>query len=657
MTSGAGQHRLDADEPSKGRLLIVDDHRDFAAALRNLLAVEGYEIDLAHDGDAARAALERFDAEVVLLDLRLEAGSGLDLIAPLKEQCPGLVFVIMTAYAKTEAAIEALRRGAYDFLHKPIDDGELRATLERAFERTRLEKAKLAAEQALRESAARLRGVLRNMFDGIITITEDGAIESFNHAVEKIFGYPRDEAIGKNLKMLLFPSDSDRYEAALRRYVETGERTVLDAGTLELAGRRKDGSSVPIELAISEMRVGDKRLFVGVIRDITERLAQQAQLQQAQKMEAIGQLTGGVAHDFNNLLTIVLGNLELLLRRLDDDDLKEMVVTAERAGRRGAELTQRLLAFGRRQSLEPRVVDLNRLVLGMTDLLRRTLGKTIEIETVVADAIKPTLVDPAQVENAILNLAINARDAMPKGGVLTIRTVALKIGTQVAVGGDDVSPGEYVMLAISDTGTGMPPDVAERAFDPFFTTKEVGRGSGLGLSMIYGFCRQSGGFATIDSETDQGSTVSLFLPATDAAEEIDATASTGAMDENGHETVLVVEDDPGVRLFAATVLGSLDYNVIEAADGRTALETLESNGKIDVLFTDIQLPGGIDGRDIANQARTRQPDINILFTSGFAVDGENRDLMEITMLRKPYTGEELAAKIRGVIENLDGEKQ
>ncbi|MEE8515783.1 MAG: ATP-binding protein [Alphaproteobacteria bacterium] len=383
----------------------------------------------------------------------------------------------------------------------------------------------------------------------------------------------------------------------------------------------------------------------------------QETLIQAQKLEAVGQLTGGLAHDFNNLLTIVLGNLQLLLRRLDDDDLKEMVFTAEGAARRGAELTHRLLAFGRRQSLEPRVVDLNRLVLGMSDMLRRTLGMTFKIETVVADAVKPTLVDPAQVENAILNLAINARDSMPGGGVLTIRTGARKISRQIAVGGDDVSPGEYVMLAISDTGTGMPPDVAERAFDPFFTTKEVGRGSGLGLSMIYGFCRQSGGFTTIDSEPDQGTTVSLFLPATDAAEEIDATASTGAMDENGHETVLVVEDDPGVRLFAATVLGSLDYNVIEAADGRTALETLESNGKIDVLFTDIQLPGGIDGRDIANQARTRQPDINILFTSGFAVDGENRDLMEITMLRKPYTGEELAAKIRGVIENLDGEKQ
>ncbi len=396
--------------------------------------------------------------------------------------------------------------------------------------------------------------------------------------------------------------------------------------------------------------------MLGVSVDITELKTAEDQLRYVQKLEAIGQLAGGLAHDFNNLLTIMLGNLQLLLRRLDDDKLKEMVFTAERAGRRGAELTQRLLAFGRRQSLEPRVVDLNRLVLGMTELLRRTLGETIEIETVVADAIKQTLVDPAQVENAILNLAINARDAMPQGGVLTIRTGTRKIGRQIAIGRDDVLPGEYVMLAISDTGTGMPSDVAARAFDPFFTTKAVGRGSGLGLSMIYGFCRQSGGFATIDSEPDQGTTVSLFLPATDAAEEIDDTASTEAMDETGHETVLVVEDDPGVRMFAATVLGGLHYNVLEAADGRAALETLESNGKIDVLFTDVVLPGGVDGRDIAVQARTQQPDINILFTSGFAVDDENRDLMEISMLRKPYTGAELAAKIRSVIENLDGGK-
>ena len=447
---------------------------------------------------------------------------------------------------------------------------------------------------------------------------------------------------------------------------ERDDREVIETGRPKLVPEEtwvdREGNSLvlrTIKVPYTVDATGEKAVL-GVSVDITDQKAAEDQLRHAQKLEAIGQLTGGLAHDFNNLLTIMLGNLQLLLRRLDDDDLKEMVFTAERAGRRGAELTQRLLAFGRRQSLEPRVVDLNRLVLGMSELLRRTLGETIEVETVTADAVKQTLVDPAQVENAILNLANNARDAMPQGGVLTIRTGTRKIGRQIAIGGDDVSPGEYVMLAISDTGTGMPPEVAERAFDPFFTTKAVGRGSGLGLSMIYGFCRQSGGFATIDSEPDQGTTVSLFLPATDAVEEIDDTASTGALDETGHETVLVVEDDSGVRMFAATVLGGLNYNVLEAPDGPAALKTLESNGRIDVLFTDVVLPGGVDGRDIADRARSRQPDINVLYTSGFAIedgDDEKPELMENSMLRKPYTGAELAAKIRSVIENYDGGKQ
>jgi PAS domain S-box-containing protein len=514
----------------------------------------------------------------------------------------------------------------------------------------------------MRGDEERLRQIIDLVPHRIFIKDWNGVYLLANKAVADAHGVSVDELEGKtHLQVHSDDPDVEKFLRDDREVIDRGEpKLIPEEAYVDHNGNSQILRTIKVPFSTTS---GGRTAVLGVSVDITELKTAEDQLRHVQKLEAIGQLTGGLAHDFNNLLTIMLGNLQLLLRRLDDDKLKEMVFTAERAGRRGAELTQRLLAFGRRQSLEPRVVDLNRLVLGMTELLRRTLGETIEIETVVADAIKQTLVDPAQVENAILNLAINARDAMPQGGVLTIRTGTRKIGRQIAIGRDDVLPGEYVMLAISDTGTGMPSDVAARAFDPFFTTKAVGRGSGLGLSMIYGFCQQSGGFATIDSEPDQGTTVSLFLPATDGAEKIDDTASapsTEAMDETGHETVLVVEDDPGVRLFAATVLSNLNYNVIEAADGPAALETLESNGKIDVLFTDVVLPGGVDGRDIANQARTRQPEINVLFTSGFAVDEtdhENRELMEISMLRKPYTGAELAAKIRSVIENLDGRIQ
>ena len=522
--------------------------------------------------------------------------------------------------------------------------------LGRVFERER------AAEET-RVNEERLRRIIDLVPHRIFIKDRDGKYLLANRAVANSHGVEPEQLIGKSHRDL-HPDDNqwERFSPDDVEVIDSGQPKLIPEETFVDSDERRTVLRT-IKVPYKVLPTGETAVL-GVSVDITELKDTEDKLRHSQKLEAVGQLTGGLAHDFNNLLTIILGNLQLLVRRLDDEDLKEMAFTAERAGRRGAELTQRLLAFGRRQSLEPKVTDLNRLALGMTDLLRRTLGETVEIETVTSENLNSTLVDSAQVENAILNLGINARDAMPQGGKLTIQTANRRIGRQRAARYEDASPGDYVMLAVTDSGAGMAPDVVERAFDPFFTTKEMGRGSGLGLSMIYGFCRQSGGFATIDSKHGTGTTVSLYLPATDEVEEREEVRSSDAPDEEGSETVLVVEDDPGVRLFAAAVLGSLNYNVLEAEDGNSALELLEANGKVDVLFTDVVLPGGADGRDIANHARKRQPDISVLFTSGFALDGDGdvlEKLDENSLLRKPYTGADLAAKIRMVIEEGDTE--
>ncbi len=521
--------------------------------------------------------------------------------------------------------------------------------LGRVFERER-------AADATRANEERLRTIIDLVPHRIFIKDREGKYLLANKAAADSHGLKPEDLIGKS-HVELHPGD-----------LQGGNFTpddveVIDSGRPKLIPEEvfvdSNGRTVTlrtIKVPYTVVATGETAVL-GVSVDITELKAAENQLRHAQKLEAIGHLTGGLAHDFNNLLTIVLGNLQLLVRDLDDDRLKQMVITAERAGRRGAELTHRLLAFGRRQPLEPKATDFNRLVAGMSDLLRRTLGEAVEIETIAADDLTPTLVDPSQVENALLNLSINARDAMPQGGKLTIRTSNQHIGRQRAARHEGVKPGDYVMLAVSDTGTGMPPDVAERAFDPFFTTKEVGKGSGLGLSMIYGFCWQSGGFATIDSKPGEGTTVSLYLPTTDEVVEPEIEDVTDVLDEKGFETILVVEDDPGVRMFAATVLNGLNYNVLEAEDWPTALEQLESNGRVDVLFTDIVLPGGVDGRDIAERARKQQPDIGILFTSGFAMEENDdavRNIDNIALLKKPYTGADLVTKIRTVMENMDG---
>nr|MBA3520854.1 response regulator [Hyphomicrobiales bacterium] len=374
-----------------------------------------------------------------------------------------------------------------------------------------------------------------------------------------------------------------------------------------------------------------------------------------QKMEAVGQLTGGIAHDFNNLLTGITGSLDLIRRRLDanrTDGLDRFMDAASTSAQRAAALTHRLLAFARRQSLDTKPQDVNVLVAGLEDMLRRTLGEGVNLETVLESGLWPALTDANQLESALLNLTINARDAMPKGGQLTIETANTHLDEAYALLTEDVSPGDYVVICVSDTGSGMPAEVIAKAFDPFFTTKPVGQGTGLGLSMIYGYVKQSGGHVRIYSEVGQGTTVKLYLRRALDAEERPRDEPASDAPRGSGETVLVVEDDATVRLLVTEVLEDLGYRYLEAADARTALPLLQSERPIDLLVTDVGLPH-MNGRQLAEVARQHRPDLKVLFITGYAENAAVRGGFlgpGMEMMTKPFALDALAAKIRDLIE-------
>jgi PAS domain S-box-containing protein len=492
--------------------------------------------------------------------------------------------------------------------------------------------------------------------DVMLVARYDSTITAVNPAWLTLFGWRESDLIGRTLIEFVHPDDIPTTVMDDRR-LEQGLKTYR----FENRYRHRDGSY----RWLSWTAVPEDGLIHAVGRDITDEkqralaLAQaEEQLRQAQKMEAVGHLTGGVAHDFNNLLQVVVGNLEILQRNLKSDSarLKRAVDNAMTGARRAAVLTQRLLAFSRRQPLAPRALDLNQLVHGMSDLLGRTLGETVRIETILADDVFRVEVDPNQLENAILNLAVNARDAMPPGGSLTIETGNAQLDGDYVETNADVTPGHYAVISVTDTGAGMDRETLTRVFEPFFTTKEVGKGTGLGLSMVYGFVKQSGGHVKIYSEVDQGTTVRIYLPKLmgETAEEIAADDLQEPPPGSRSETILVVEDDDDVRMYSVEILRELGYRVLEAHDSASALRLLErQDGRVDLLFSDIVLPGGVNGEQLAERARGVRPDLKVLFTTGYARNAIMRDgRLEpgVELITKPFTYAALAARIRAILD-------
>jgi len=510
------------------------------------------------------------------------------------------------------------------------------------------------SEKALLEAAARMQAVVDTAVDGVILIDSQGTVLMFNPACERLFGYAADEVVGQNVRMLMPAPYREEHDRYLSNYHATGDRKIIGIGR-EVVGRRKNGTTFPMDLSVGEAKQEGQSVFVGIIHDLTDRKRTEEQLIQAQKMETVGQLSGGIAHDFNNLLTVIIGNSETLGDRLKArPDLKQLSDTVLGAGERGAELTRRLLAFSRRQVLQPVPIDCQRLIDDMNELLRRTLREDIEIETTHAQGLPRALVDPPQLESAILNLALNAQDAMPTGGHLTIATADAVLDERYRDQHPEVLPGEYVMVSVTDDGSGMPPDVLERVFEPFYTTKDVGKGSGLGLSMVYGFVKQSNGHVSIYSEPGLGTTVRLYLPTAraDVAERTEGPAPD-ATPQRGSELVLVVEDDNFVRGYAVASLESLGYRVMTAHNGRAALERLSNGDKPDILFTDIVMPGGVSGLDLAERAQALQPGLRVLFASGYPLETlASRGKLNVAsmILNKPYRKAELALRIREALD-------
>ncbi|MGF1611939.1 MAG: PAS domain-containing protein [Kiloniellales bacterium] len=525
----------------------------------------------------------------------------------------------------------------------------------------------IEAEEARAESERRLATLLDNLPGGAYRVRNDetwtGEYRSAGYW--KLTGYspadlansPRHGGFGE---LVVHPDDLGRLRADIAAAIEELRpfefeyRIITKSGELRWLWERGRCVSAP----------GEKpEMLEGIVADITEHRQLQERLRQSQKMEAVGQLTGGVAHDFNNLLAVILGNLDLAEERARDEQLKALIGTAIKAADRGSRLTRQLLAFGRRQMLQPEVTDLSALLRGLETLLSRTLGETIAIDTRLADGLCPTLVDRGQLENAILNLALNARDAMPEGGRLTIETANVDLDEDYTVAeADPVEPGRYVMIAVSDNGCGMAPEVAERAFEPFFTTKEVGKGTGLGLAMVYGFVKQSGGHVRIYSEPGRGTTVRLYLPEGDSDQPgADAPAEPAefAAPARQGKCVLVVEDDDDVRRLVTRQLSKLGYEVREAAEGAAAIALLENDGRIDCLLTDVILPGQLLGPALAERALALRPGLAIAFMSGYpegALTRNNTLPPDVVLLSKPFRIGALGKQLSKAFERV-GAKQ
>jgi PAS domain S-box-containing protein len=532
------------------------------------------------------------------------------------------------------------------------------------------------AEAAVIETAAKFESFAQTVPSMIWTSLPDGQIDWFNARVSEYSGIPASEMKPDGW----LPVHPDDVEAALRLFNES-----LSSGEpyeTEYRIRRHDGAyrwhltrAIPIRGADGAITlwigasadIEDQKSSKQALADLNATLEAQVRertaelqeaetsLRQSQKMEAVGQLTGGLAHDFNNLLTSIIGSLELIASRVAQGRVTELdryLHTAQAAAKRAAALTHRLLAFSRRQTLDPKPTDINRLVYGMDDLIRRTAGPSVTVKVADAPGLWVVLADPNQLENALLNLCINARDAMPDGGDLIIETGNLILEPAEAKA-LDLPAGEFVSLSVADTGAGMTADVIARAFDPFFTTKPLGEGTGLGLSMVYGFARQSGGQARIYSQPGQGAKVCLYLPRHlgDASVPESSTDRLGVQ-SGGGQTVLVVDDEPSVRMLVDEVLRELGYHVLEAEDASGALRILESRIRVDLLVTDVGLPGGMNGRQLADAARVDRPTLKILFITGYA---ENAALSEhhlragVHVLTKPFSLETLAARVTEII--------
>jgi PAS domain S-box-containing protein len=501
----------------------------------------------------------------------------------------------------------------------------------------------------------RYQSALENVVDGIITIDERGRIESFNRAAERIFGYVANEIVGRNINSLMPAPYHEEHDHYLHNYLATGNAKIIGIGR-EVTGQRKDGTTFPLDLAVSEFSQGDKRMFTGIVRDITERKQLEAQLVQAQKMESVGQLAGGIAHDFNNQLGIVLFDLDMMLAVREEEELREDLLKIRKVVLRAANLTRQLLLFSRRQQIERQPLDLNGQVHELQKMLDRLLGEHIAVEMNLDEGLWTIDADPGNIDQVVLNLAINSRDAMPEGGCLRLTTSNVEIDEAYCRHHSQARPGRFVRLEVSDTGTGMDESVRRRVFEPFFTTKEVGKGTGLGLSVVYGIVEAHEGWIQLDSTLNEGSCFSLYLPI--LSHESDAEVPTTnipltARHRGRGERLLLLEDQPDLRERALRVLSDQGYTVFACAtlaEARTLFR--REDGRFDMLISDVSLPDG-RGPEWLLELRDKNADLPMMLMTGFMDEKTNWQNVQnerIPVLQKPFAVTDLLDAVQAALK-------
>jgi PAS domain S-box-containing protein len=654
-------------EAFRARVLIVDDDERNLFAATSALEELGHEIVVARSGDEALKRLLQEDFAVILLDLHMPGMDGYETAGYIRQRrrTSRIPIVFLTAVFRDEAHLfQAYSAGAVDVVFKPIDPFILRSKVQVLIdlhlktvemqrqaehrarllaENVRINKEKLDAEIALRRSEERQQAILNSL----PIVFHSRSIEPpyrplfLSGNVEALTGFSAEAFLEKADfgSSRIHPDDLDgvvrEFERALERGYYSCEfrwlcadgeyRRLLDQGVL------------------APPALGGPGEIIGTLLDVTERRSLEEQLAQARKMESVGQLTGGVAHDFNNLLTVIIGNLDLLARRSSYDERTERQLAAMRyAADRGRGLTRQLLAFSRRQHLTPVTLDVNKLVMNFSSLLKQAVGDSITVELDFVDSQIKVHVDAAQLETALLNLAVNARDAMPQGGRLTIRTRLIDKPPGVRASASD---GKWVAVEVSDTGVGIPSAAQERIFEPFFTTKEVGKGSGLGLSQVYGFVQQSGGHITVKSEAGKGATFQLYLKISDQELYEPPEAKDGEAVAPAQGRILVVEDDPQVLAVTVAVLTELGYQVATAPNAQVALERLEADEVVDLLFSDVVMPGGCNGVELAKRAKVLRPDLKVLLSSGYVGEAVSLAAESFELIDKPYERATLAQRL------------
>jgi PAS domain S-box-containing protein len=645
------------------RVLVVDDDQDLAESLVELLRLRGYAARAAGSiAEALRVAAD-MRPDVVLVDLRLGQANGIDLIAALRQRDPDALCVIITAYADTETAIDALQRGAYDYLRKPLGGDELLALLGRAFETLRLRRERSQALEALRASEAHLRRAAQLVRMGYICADGSTGQVVWSDEAYRLFGYEPGEvpATGALFEQHLDAGDRARVMAELRRCAREGVEFQAEFCCLNRAGHRWFAHARGQAVADA---AGHLVGLDGILQDVSEQKQAAArharleeQLRQAQKMEAIACLAGGIAHDFSNLLLVILAHAEMLRTDVEAGHCEgERVLAAldpiERAGERARVLTRQLLTFSRQQPTKLERLDPNSLLVDMEDMVCRLVGEDVRIRFDLQADVPWIRVDAGQFGQVIMNMVVNARDAMPAGGTLDISTSAVELDAEFCAARPDLTAGPYVVITLTDSGCGMDPATVERAFEPFFTTKPVGKGTGLGLSTVYAIVRQSGGHIDTASRVGHGTTFKVFFPAVAAGAPAAAPAPAETRPMGGGETILVCEDDEAVRALAAGTLRRAGYTVMEANCGERAIEIASSYaGLIHMLVTDVVLPG-LNGRQVAGKLRAKRPGLRVLFVSGYTADTISEHGVSVggnDLMYKPFGMRALVERVRQIL--------